>query len=158
MVRKVLCLDFIKCDFIKVLDRFTLAISYCLDFIKWDVIFDAEYPMSAPDIIFGPEDESFQQFLVLHGEDPKSPMNRLGGWDSRDPTQLMLLVQELRDQYMAYRMKRVGEVQDDRVKFEISTIAFREVMFQFNIVCLADCENFKFIYRVRGDALRSLLL
>ncbi|PRQ27212.1 putative brain/reproductive organ-expressed protein [Rosa chinensis] len=113
-------------DYSGVLDRFTLAISYCLDFIKWDVIFDAEYPMSAPDIIFGPEDESFQQFLVLHGEDPKSPMNRLGGWDSRDPTQLMLLVQELRDQYMAYQMKRVGEVQDDRVKFEISTIAFRE--------------------------------
>ncbi|KAL6215755.1 hypothetical protein ACLB2K_015183 [Fragaria x ananassa] len=109
-----------------VLDRFTLVISYCLDFIKWDVIFDAEYPMSAPDFIFGPQDESFQQFLVLHGEDPKSPLNRLGDWDSQDPTQLMLLVQELRDQYMAYQKKLVGEVQDDRVKFEISTIAFRE--------------------------------
>lgn len=42
---------------------------------------------------------------------------------------------------MSYQRKRVGEVQDDRVKFEISTIAFREVMFRFIIVCLADCEN-----------------
>lgn len=52
--------------------------------------------MSAPDVIFGPEDETFPQFLVMHGEDPKSPMNRLGDWNSRDPTQLMLLIQELR--------------------------------------------------------------
>lgn len=43
---------------------------------------------------------------------------------------------------MSYQRKRVGEVQDDRVKFEISTIAFREVMLRFIIVCLADCDNF----------------
>ncbi|XP_050364516.1 uncharacterized protein LOC126783148 [Argentina anserina] len=113
-------------DYNGVHDRFTLVISYCLDFIRWDVIFDAEYPMSAPDFIFGPENESFQQFLVLHGEEPKSPLSRLGDWNARDPKQLMHVVQELRDQYMAYQTKRVGEVQDDRVKFEISTIAFRE--------------------------------
>ncbi|KAK9946929.1 hypothetical protein M0R45_012368 [Rubus argutus] len=113
-------------EYTGVVDRFTLVISYCLDVIKWDIIFDAEYPLSAPDVIFGPEDETFPQFLVMHGEDPKSPMNRLGDWNSRDPTQLMLLIQELRNQYMSYQRKRVGEVQDDRVKFEISTIAFRE--------------------------------
>lgn len=66
------------------------------DLLVGDIIFDAEYPLCAPDVIFGPEDDTFPQFLVMHGEDPKSPMNRLGDWNSRDPTQLMLLIQELR--------------------------------------------------------------
>lgn len=48
--------------------------------------------MSAPDIIFGPEDESFHPFSA------KSPMNSslLDDWNSRDPTRLMALIQELR--------------------------------------------------------------
>lgn len=29
---------------------------------------------------------------------------------------------------MSYQRKRVGEVDDDRLKFEISTIVFREVI------------------------------
>lgn len=33
--------------------------------------------------------------------------------------------------YMAYQMKRVGEVDDDRLKFEISTMHSREVMFNW---------------------------
>ncbi|XP_034201846.1 BRISC and BRCA1-A complex member 2 isoform X2 [Prunus dulcis] len=112
-----------------ILDRFTLVISYCLDVIKWDIIFDAESPMAAPDVIFGPDDENFQQFLVLRGEeegDTKSPKKFLNDWNSRDPTQLMLLIQELRDQYMSFQKKRVAEVDDDRLKFEISTIVARE--------------------------------
>ncbi|PQQ21566.1 BRCA1-A complex subunit BRE [Prunus yedoensis var. nudiflora] len=112
-----------------ILDRFTLVISYCLDVIKWDIIFDAESPMAAPDVIFGPDDENFQQFLVLRGEeegDTKSPKKILNDWNSRDPTQLMLLIQELRDQYMSFQKKRVAEVDDDRLKFEISTIVARE--------------------------------
>lgn len=32
---------------------------------------------------------------------------------------------------MNYQRKRVDGVDDDRLKFEVSTIAFREVMFQF---------------------------
>lgn len=70
-----------------------------LRFVVGDIIFDAESPMAAPDVIFGPDDENFQQFLVLRGEeegDTKSPKNFLNDWNSRDPTQLMLLIQELR--------------------------------------------------------------
>lgn len=32
---------------------------------------------------------------------------------------------------MAYQRKRVEAVDDDRLKFEISTIVFREVIFEF---------------------------
>ncbi|TQE07583.1 hypothetical protein C1H46_006903 [Malus baccata] len=111
------------------LDRFTLVISYCLDVIKWDVVFDSESPFSAPDVIFGPDDEKFPQFLVSRDEgegDSKFHMKCLSDWNSRDPTQLMLLIHELRDQYMSYQKKRVAEVDDDRLKFEISTIVARE--------------------------------
>ncbi|KAM0995453.1 hypothetical protein ACFX13_005624 [Malus domestica] len=52
-------------------------------------------------------------------------MKCLSDWNSRDPTQLMLLIQELRDQYMSYQKKRIAE-DDDRLKFEISTIVARE--------------------------------
>lgn len=33
-----------------------------------------------------------------------------------------------RDQYVLYQGKRVGEVDDDRLKFEVSTIVSREVI------------------------------
>ncbi|EXC00992.1 hypothetical protein L484_016058 [Morus notabilis] len=111
-----------------ILDRFTLAIPYCLDFLKWDVIYDSESPFSAPDVIFGAEDETFDSFLLTGGEGGylKSPKNCLSDWNSKDPTRLMLLVQQLRDQYMSYQRRRVGEVDDDRLIFEISTILSRE--------------------------------
>ncbi|KAH9759102.1 BRCA1-A complex subunit BRE [Citrus sinensis] len=85
------------------LDRFTLLIPYCLDTIKWDVIYNAEFPHAPPDIIFGPEDEDFHPFYNESG----------GEGDSRD-------------QYMSYQRKRVGEVDDDRLKFEICTMLSRE--------------------------------
>lgn len=112
-----------------ILDRFTLAIPYCLDFLKWDIIYDSESPFSAPDVIFGAEDETFHPFLLTGGEGGgylKSPKNCLTDWNSKDPTRLLFLVQQLRDQYMSYQWARVGEVDDDRLKFEISTIFSRE--------------------------------
>ncbi|KAJ7957873.1 BRCA1-A complex subunit BRE [Quillaja saponaria] len=111
-----------------VIDRFSLVIPYCLEFIKWDVVYDAECPTSAPDVIFGPDDESFHPFHMVHGEGghSRSPNNIISDWNYRDPTHLLVLIQDLRDQYMSYQMKRVGEVDDDRLKFEISTMLSRE--------------------------------
>ncbi|KAI8549494.1 hypothetical protein RHMOL_Rhmol06G0029000 [Rhododendron molle] len=109
------------------LDRFTLLIPFCLDYIKWDVIYNALYPLTAPDIIFGPEDESFRPFPVSGEEgDLKSPKNSLSDWNCKDPTRLLSLILELRDLYMTYQRKRVGDVDDERVKFELSTIFPRE--------------------------------
>lgn len=39
---------------------------------------------------------------------------------------LLILLQ--RDQYNLFQRKRVGQVDDDRVKFELSTMLSREVM------------------------------
>ncbi|XP_021284638.1 BRCA1-A complex subunit BRE [Herrania umbratica] len=112
------------------LDRFTLLIPYCLDHIKWDVIYNAEFPLAPPDIIFGPEDEEFNPLHATGGEGEGDLKSRtrsvLSDWNNKDPTRLLALIQELRDQYMSYQRKRVGEVDDDRLKFEISTILSRE--------------------------------
>lgn len=58
-----------------------------------DVIFNAMYPLAAPDVIFGPEDESFQPYAGGNG---KSSKNTLANWNSRDPSQLHSLIVELR--------------------------------------------------------------
>ncbi|XP_059278977.1 uncharacterized protein LOC132033120 isoform X1 [Lycium ferocissimum] len=109
------------------LDRFTLVIPFCLDYIKWDVIYNAVYPLAAPDIIFGPEDENFRPYHALgDASDSKSLKNPLTVWNSRDPTRLYSLVLQLRELYKAYQKKRVEEVDDDRLKFEISTMLSRE--------------------------------
>lgn len=111
------------------LDRLTLLIPYCLDYIKWDVIYNAEFPLVPPDIIFGPEDEEFQPLFMTGAEgegDLKSTWKILSDWNNKDPTRLLALILELRDQYRSYQRKRVGQVDDDRLKFEISTICSRE--------------------------------
>lgn len=108
------------------LDRFTLAIPFCLDYIKWDVIYNAQFPLIAPDIVFGPEDEHFRPYNSAGEGDSKSPKNSLSDWNCKDPTRLLTLILELRGLYMAYQKKRVGEVDDDRLKFEISTMYSRE--------------------------------
>uniref|UniRef100_A0A2P2LEQ1 BRISC and BRCA1-A complex member 2 n=1 Tax=Rhizophora mucronata TaxID=61149 RepID=A0A2P2LEQ1_RHIMU len=109
-------------------DRFTLLIPYCLDYIKWDIIYNAEFPLAPPDVIFGPEDEDFHPFHMVDGElgDSRLVKSCLSDWNNKDPSRLFALIQELRDKYMSYQKKRVGEVDDDRLKFEISTILSRE--------------------------------
>ncbi|KAF8405377.1 hypothetical protein HHK36_010281 [Tetracentron sinense] len=109
-------------------DRFTLLIPFCLDYIKWDVIYNAQYPLVAPDIIFAAEDDIFHP-LPFTGEaegDVQTPKSSLCDWNSKDPSRLLSLIHELRDLYTSYQRKRVGEVDDDRLKFEISTIISRE--------------------------------
>ncbi|PWA56729.1 hypothetical protein CTI12_AA415640 [Artemisia annua] len=107
------------------LDRFTLAIPFCLDYIKWDVIYNAQYPMLAPDLIFGPEDETFRPYNDGREGDMTSK-NSLSEWNCKDPTRLLSLIHELRSLYMEYQKKRVGEVDDERLKFEINTINSRQ--------------------------------
>ncbi|CAI9116941.1 OLC1v1018237C1 [Oldenlandia corymbosa var. corymbosa] len=102
-------------------DRFTLAVPFCLDYIRWDIIFDALYPLAQPDVIFGADDGDFRPY---HGiGDAKTAFT---DWNSRDPTRLLSLVLELRNLYSDYQKKRVGEVDDERLKFEISTMISRE--------------------------------
>ncbi|KAJ8439829.1 hypothetical protein Cgig2_029089 [Carnegiea gigantea] len=109
------------------LDRFTLLIPFCLDYIKWDVMFNVQSPLSAPDVIFALDDEKFPPFLLSCGGDhTKSPLHILNNWNSRDPSRLLSFILQLRECYSAYQRKRVGEVDDERVKFEINTMLARE--------------------------------
>lgn len=52
------------------------------------------YPLAAPDVIFGPEDENFMPYNGVREE--KSSRNVLADWDSRDPKRLLSLMLELR--------------------------------------------------------------
>lgn len=54
--------------------------------------------MSAPDVIFGAEDEKFHPFLLTSGGegDLMSSRNLLSDWNSKDPARLTALLQHLR--------------------------------------------------------------
>ena len=68
-----------------------------------DVIYNALYPLAAPDIIFGPEDESFRPYHVGGGDgDLKSPRKSLSDWNCKDPTWLLSLILELRLDVLPY--------------------------------------------------------
>jgi hypothetical protein len=114
----------------KILDRFTLVIPYCLETIKWDVIYNSEYAMDPPDFVFGPDDEDFvpcKCSAIAPDDDQISSLEKaLSEWDHEDSTRLLVIIQGLRDQYVAYQRRRVGQVDDDRVKFEISTVLTRK--------------------------------
>ncbi|CAN7102792.1 BRISC and BRCA1-A complex member 2 [Brassica rapa] len=110
----------------RILDRFTLVIPYCLDAIKWDVIYNSEYPAAPPDFIFGPDDEDFMPCSTTIAPVDSLLDKALSEWNNQDSTLLLVLIQGLRDQYVAYQRKRVGQVDDDRVKFEISTVLTRK--------------------------------
>ncbi|XP_057987889.1 uncharacterized protein LOC110673832 isoform X2 [Hevea brasiliensis] len=127
-----------RCGQVASISLEVLIVSRCLSptawtilnflFIAGDIIYNVEFPLAAPDVIFGPEDEDFHPFHVLGGEgkDLTLVKNSLTDWNNKDPTRLLALIEELRDKYMSYQKKRVGEVDDDRLKFEISTILSRE--------------------------------
>lgn len=62
-----------------------------------DVIYNAYNPLIAPDVIFGPEDESFHPYRGTGEESlSKSKKNSLSGWNYKDPTCLLFLILELR--------------------------------------------------------------
>lgn len=59
-----------------------------------DVIYNAVYPLMAPDIIFGPEDENFRPYHSLGDE--ADTKNALTDWNNKDPSRLLSLILELR--------------------------------------------------------------
>ncbi|WOL13162.1 BRCA1-A complex subunit BRE [Canna indica] len=108
-------------------DRFTLAIPFCLDYVKWDVIYNALHPSLAPDVVFSPEDDDFNPLADIAREgEVRMSKSSLFDWNSKDPSRLMVLVHELRDLYMHYHKRRVGELDDARLKFELNTMLSRE--------------------------------
>ncbi|KVG72628.1 hypothetical protein Ccrd_026232 [Cynara cardunculus var. scolymus] len=60
--------------------------------------------------------------IKSHFEGDLKPKNSLSDWNCKDPTRLLSLIHELMSLYMAYQKKHVGEVDDERLKFDINTI------------------------------------
>lgn len=61
-----------------------------------DVIYNAHFPLIAPDVVFGPEDEHFRPYNTAGEGDSKSLKNSLSDWNGKDPTRLLALILELR--------------------------------------------------------------
>uniref|UniRef100_A0A7N0SVG9 BRISC and BRCA1-A complex member 2 n=1 Tax=Kalanchoe fedtschenkoi TaxID=63787 RepID=A0A7N0SVG9_KALFE len=111
------------------LDRFTLILPFCLDFMRcWGRYIQCKCSNAAPGVIFGPDDDSFSPFLMEPDSsgNNKLVMSSLVDWNYRESFRLLNLILGLREQYVAYQRKRVGEVEDERIKFEISTILHRK--------------------------------
>lgn len=106
-------------------DRFSLLLPCCLDHIKWDIVFNSEYPSHAPDIIFPAEDEKFQAAMLADDNQMNAQVawNILRDWSVKDSSKLLRLVAELRLLYLQYQRGLVEEVDDPRVRFEIGTIS-----------------------------------
>jgi len=67
-------------------------------FVLGDIIFDAESPHVAPDVIFGPEDEHFHPFhMSSPSVEPNNNINTLlSDWNYKDPKCLLNFIQFLR--------------------------------------------------------------
>ncbi|KAL5706008.1 hypothetical protein ACHQM5_024225 [Ranunculus cassubicifolius] len=99
-------------------DRLSLMIPFCLDYIKWDLIFNNNNS-KPPDFIFSQEDDPF--FFV----DDSTELT-LSRWNSNDPSSLFRILNHLRVLYNLYQRNKVSRLDDDRLQFEISTIHQRE--------------------------------
>ncbi|XP_042404571.1 uncharacterized protein LOC121994684 [Zingiber officinale] len=78
-------------------------------------------------------------------------------WNGKDPLKLMALVHELRDLYTHYQRRRVGEIDDARLKFELNTMLSREGI----EVCMVPSpdrpEEVKFFVRLIDTDLNKLV-
>uniref|UniRef100_A0A8C6P086 BRISC and BRCA1-A complex member 2 n=1 Tax=Nothobranchius furzeri TaxID=105023 RepID=A0A8C6P086_NOTFU len=92
-------------------DRFKLHIPYAGETLKWDIIFNAQYPELPPDFIFGEDAE----FLPEATELP-----HLVHWDAGNPECLLQLVKELIQQYHHYQCHRLRE--SSRLLFEYDSL------------------------------------
>ncbi|XP_042373644.1 BRISC and BRCA1-A complex member 2-like isoform X2 [Zingiber officinale] len=139
-------------------DRLTLSIPFCLDYIKWDVIYNALHPSLAPDVVFSLEDDDFDPLgdIAREGE-MRLSKSSLCDWNGKDPSKLMALVHELRDLYTHYQRRRVGEIDDARLKFELNTMLSREGIEVCMVPSLDRPEEVKFSVRLIDTDLNKLV-
>ncbi|XP_044782061.1 BRISC and BRCA1-A complex member 2 isoform X5 [Bubalus bubalis] len=92
-------------------DRFKLHIPYAGETLKWDIIFNAQYPELPPDFIFGEDAEFLPDPSALHN---------LASWNPSNPECLLLVVKELVQQYHQFQCSRLRE--SSRLMFEYQTL------------------------------------
>ncbi|XP_078161269.1 BRCA1-A complex subunit BRE-like protein [Carex rostrata] len=128
-------------------DRFSLLIPFCLDYVKWEVIFNAYHPSAVPDFIFSAEDAGFNPLLEAHEREAHlnglSVMSPLVDWNYKDPSRLLSLIFQFRDSYINYQKKRAQQVDDERMSFEISTVLARKGT-EVSVASFPDRDEVKF--------------
>uniref|UniRef100_A0A8C7BB00 BRISC and BRCA1-A complex member 2 n=1 Tax=Neovison vison TaxID=452646 RepID=A0A8C7BB00_NEOVI len=92
-------------------DRFKLHIPYAGETLKWDIVFNAQYPELPPDFIFGEDAEFLPDPSALHN---------LASWNPSNPECLLLVVKELVQQYHQFQCSRLRE--SSRLMFEYQTL------------------------------------
>ncbi|KAJ7548284.1 hypothetical protein O6H91_07G005800 [Diphasiastrum complanatum] len=108
-------------------DRFSILVPCCLDHIKWNVVYNSQHPWWPPDVIFGIDDGHFQPLAANDDQGSShSAWAILRDWNIKDPARLLRLILNLRALYLQHQRKRVEEVDDPQLRFEISTIGAME--------------------------------
>lgn len=68
------------------------------------MIYNAQYPLVAPDFVFSPEDEDFHPLLFGDRGRTRFEMGSLCNWNIKDPSRLLLVVNELRFRFIYFFM------------------------------------------------------
>eukprot|EP00873_Tetraselmis_striata_P026385 jgi/Tetstr1/446649/TSEL_034170.t1 len=99
---------------------YVLRIQLCSEAVTWQVCFNSR---GLPDIVF--DDSGFQPLLVDYGKGApvESIKASLRSWDVHTPTSLTKLTQQLLDAYQVYQLQRIQELRDERLVFEVDTVA-----------------------------------
>ena len=64
-----------------------------------EIIYNAYYPSSAPDIVFSSEDDDFHPLPFVGNDDEgevAAEKSSLYGWDIKDPSRLLSLIAQMR--------------------------------------------------------------
>ncbi|EFJ16360.1 hypothetical protein SELMODRAFT_445185 [Selaginella moellendorffii] len=121
-------------------DRFSVLIPCFLEPVRWEVIFSCQHPYWPPDVIFAAHDSDFQPLATN-----SSISSILKGWDSKDPSTLLRFLVELRNEYLQYQRKRVEELKDSRLHFEVNTL---ESIEDLEMGLVTDGDNARVIFSI----------
>lgn len=106
------------------LDRFTLTFPYGGLYLKWEVIFNINYPHQPPDFIFLSEAQSFHP--DIHN------LKSLTTWDPRDEDSLLRLMREM---VVEFKQLQLNKIAGTRIASEV------EALMQFKVnhnACVGD--------------------
>ncbi|ESN97993.1 hypothetical protein HELRODRAFT_193162 [Helobdella robusta] len=98
-------------------DRFTVTFPYGGQHLKWEVIFNANYPHLPPDFIFIGEEESF--FPEMDN------LKHLCNWNANNPAMLFLVVRELVGEYRDHHLRLLA---GSRLEFEYNSLISDEAL------------------------------
>ncbi|GJP55544.1 hypothetical protein CLOM_g14504 [Closterium sp. NIES-68] len=111
-------------------DRFTVLVPCGWDKLEWYVQFNASRPGDPPDVIFhsSPDGLRFHPLLLpgAASASDSSSWGLLKDWQQNDSYRLVRLLLHLRALFLQHQRRQAEAVEDERVKFELGTLAHQE--------------------------------